>query len=329
MHVVRVLVTGGAGFIGANLCRRLVTDGHRVTVIDDLDTGSAANLAGVDVELRRADIRDLDIVRSAARGVDAVVHLAALASVPRSVEHPVLTNEVNVNGTLNVLLAAGAADAHLIYASSSSVYGANEQLPMREDMRPEPRSPYAASKLAAESYVSAFQRADDLPAITFRLFNVYGPLQPAGHPYAAVIPSFVDALMRDRSLSVYGDGRRCRDFTSVESVVAVLAEAITRRVTSTDPVNLAFNTRTSILDLIALLEGVVGRPARVRHLPERVGDVRASQADSTRPRRLFPDVPPRDLRDGLAATVSWFQLSRSCALSSNDHRTGSHCSSSR
>lgn len=304
---MRVLVTGGAGFIGANLCRRLLEDDHDVVVIDNLSTGYRSNLAGLALDFREADIRDARAVASAARRADAIVHLAARASVPRSIESPALTHAVNVNATMNVLLEARELGAHLVFASSSSVYGANKQLPKREDMRPQPMSPYAVSKLAAESYVLAFQHVYDMSSLAFRFFNVYGPLQSAGHAYAAVIPSFMAALQAGKPLIVFGDGAQCRDFTSVDTVVGVLADAVNRRVSSDDAINLAFGTRVSLLELIDLLEQVAGRRARTQHVDERVGDVRASQADGSRLRALFPHAQPQELRAGLEMTLAWFE----------------------
>ncbi len=197
---MRVVVTGGAGFIGANLARVLSAEGDEVVVVDDLSTGSAGNLAGVEVDLRTGSILDPEVLDAALEGADAVVHLAAIPSVPRSVADPVRSHEANATGTLLVLEAARRhGSPHVTVASSSSVYGANPEMPKREDMRCEPMSPYAVSKLATESYALAFGRCYDLETLAFRFFNVFGPLQAAGHAYAAVIPAFVSAAMAGRS----------------------------------------------------------------------------------------------------------------------------------
>ena len=304
-----VLVTGGAGFIGANLCRALADDPDvgPVVVLDDLSTGARANLEGLSgVELVEGTILDAALVDELVAGAGAVVHLAARASVPRSLEDPLATHEANVTGTLRVLEAArGAGGVHVVVASSSSVYGANRVLPAHEDLPPLPLSPYAASKLATEAYTLAYGRSFDLPVLAFRFFNVFGPLQRAGHAYAAVVPIFVRCALRAEPLPVHGDGGQTRDFTYVGSVVRVLAEAVRRRVTAPTAVNLAFGGRASLLDLVATLEGVVGRELPVRHEPPRAGDVRDSQADQTRLRALFPDLEPVDFEEGLRRTVAW------------------------
>ncbi len=304
---MKVLVTGGAGFVGGNLCRVLVEDGHDVRVLDDLSTGYRSNLEGVDARLEVGSILDVDLLAKHVSGVDSVVHLAARGSVPRSVADPVRTNEVNVTGTLNVLQAAREVDAHVIVASSSSVYGSNPTSPKREDLVPQPMSPYAVSKLATESYGLAFRQTYALDTLVFRFFNIFGPLQSARHPYAAVIPSFIAALLDGDHLSVYGDGQQSRDFTSVRSVTRILADAVRRRVTHDRPVNLAFGGSVTLLELIQHLERLTGRTAEVELLPPRVGDIRASQADNTVLRGLFPDARPEPLDDGLRAALSWFR----------------------
>jgi len=305
-----VLVTGGAGFIGANLCRALrAADGiGRVVAFDDLSSGRRDNLDGVDARLLEASILDAAAIGAACEGIDAVVHLAARPSVPRSIADPMASHAANATGTLQVLEAARAAGVdHVIVASSSSVYGANPTLPKSEDLVPRPLSPYAVSKLATESYALAYQSCFGLGALAFRFFNVFGPLQAPGHAYAAVIPQFVAAALDGRPLPVHGDGGQTRDFTYVDSLTAVITEAVRRRVTSPTPVNLAFGSRRSLLEVVAELEQVLGRPLEVEHSPARTGDVRDSQADQRRLRELFPDVAPVEFADGLAATVGWMQ----------------------
>jgi UDP-glucose 4-epimerase len=307
-----VLVTGGAGFIGANLCRRLAEAGTAVIALDDLSTGWKDNLAGVDVDFIEGTIVDSVTLDDAMHSAKTVVHLAARPSVPRSLKDPVATHLANATGTVEVLEAARRAGVqHMIVASSSSVYGGNPQLPKREDLATLPMSPYAASKLAAEAYALAYQQSFGLPVLAFRFFNVFGPLQPAGHAYAAVVPAFVSAAVDGRPLTVHGDGHQSRDFTFVDTVTAVIADAIARQVTCPEPVNLAFGTRTDLLSLIELLEELVGHELPVEHLEPRPGDVRHSQADSTRLRKLFPTIEPTDLRGALRATLEWFRMEQS------------------
>jgi UDP-glucose 4-epimerase len=307
---VKVVVTGGAGFIGSNLGRELLSrpDVDEVVAVDDLSTGSRSNLDGTGIRLVEATILDPDALDTACEGASAVVHLAALPSVPRSVIDPVASHHANATGTLEVLQAARrAGDLHVVVASSSSVYGANRELPKRESMRTAPISPYAVSKQATESYALSFGHTYGLPVLVFRFFNVYGPLQPAGHAYAAVVPAFIDAALRGVPLTVHGDGEQTRDFTYIGTVTRVLADAIVRKVVDLDPVNLAFGTRTSLNALVEDLGDVLGQRPEVEHVAPRAGDVRDSQADNERLRRQFPDVEPISLRDGLQATVDWFR----------------------
>jgi UDP-glucose 4-epimerase len=310
---VKVVVTGGAGFIGANLCRILDQDDFvdHVVALDDLSTGSHLNLASSpSVEFRKGSILNADDLDGALVGAQAIVHLAARPSVPRSLADPMATHHVNATGTMMVLEAARRHGLpHVVVASSSSVYGANAALPKREDMSPQPVSPYAASKLATEAYALSYGHSFGLPVLAFRFFNVFGPLQPAGHAYAAVVPAFVSAALAGRPLTVHGDGTQTRDFTFVGTVAAVLSDAICRRVTDPEPVNLAYGSRVSLLEMIAALEEVVGHQLSRDHVESRAGDVPHSQADQTRLTRMFPDVLPTRLIEGLRATVAWFRES--------------------
>jgi UDP-glucose 4-epimerase len=308
---MNVVVTGGAGFIGANLCRCLRNESFvdRLVVIDDLSSGRRENLDAIDgVELRIGSILDAPLLDDAFQAAGAVVHLAARPSVPRSMVNPMASHLVNATGTLEVLEAARrVGKPQVVVASSSSVYGANQSLPKREDNVAMPASPYAASKLAAEAYTLAYGRCFDLPVLAFRFFNVFGPLQSADHEYAAVIPAFVDAALRKKPLPLHGDGCQSRDFTFVDSVTAVLTDSVRRTIVDSEPVNLAFGSRVSLLELIAVLEKVLGRALDRKHLDPRPGDVRDSQADQTKLRNLFPAIQPVALEEGLRATVEWFQ----------------------
>lgn len=311
-----VVVTGGAGFIGANLCAELLRRGlGPVVVIDDLSTGRRSNLDGLDgVELCEASILDRAALREAMAGAEAVVHLAARASVPRSIADPVASHDANATGTLYVLEAARAAGTgHVVVASSSSVYGANPALPKSEDLVPMPLSPYAASKLATESYALAWQSSYGIGVLAFRFFNVFGPLQPAGHAYAAVVPAFLSAALEGRPLQVHGDGRQTRDFTYVATVARALVDVVERRISSPRPVNLAFGSRRSLLEVIEVMQRLLGRPLEVEHVAPRPGDVRDSQADASLLRSLLPDLEPVGFEAGLASTLSWFEAERAAA----------------
>lgn len=309
---MRVLVTGGAGFIGANLCRALVAaeDVDRVLALDDLSSGRADNLTDLDtVELVEGSVLDHARLDKLVAEVESVVHLAARPSVARSVSDPMATHVANTEGTVSVLEAVRRRDPRdrpqLIVASSSSVYGANPVLPKREDMATRPLSPYAASKLAAESYALAYAHSFGMPVLVLRLFNVFGPLQAADHAYAAVIPAFISAALQDAPLTIHGDGTQTRDFTFVGSVVAVVMDCVRRGLTHDGPVNLAFGSRVSLLELIAMLEEILGRPLARQHTAPRPGDVAHSQADQSLLRSLVPEVVPVELEAGLRATIDW------------------------
>ena len=305
---MHVLVTGGAGFIGANLCEALELSGHTATAFDDLSTGDAHNLDGTAANLIVGSILDPETLNTAAEPTDAIVHLAARPSVPRSIADPVASHVANATGTVNVLEAARKDGLrHVITAGSSSVYGANPILPKHVGLATRPVSPYAASKLAAEAYTLAYGHSYGLPTLSFRFFNVFGPLQAAGHAYAAVVPAFVDAALRGEPLPVQGDGTQSRDFTYVDTLTAVVIDALNRKVTCDDPVNLAFGTRTDLLTVIDMLRDLIDPDLRVDHGPNRAGDVPHSQADASQITGLFPHVTPTPLDIGLKATVDWMR----------------------
>lgn len=310
---MKVLVTGGAGFIGANVCRTLVDSGNEVVALDDLSSGRKDNLRGVDIEMVEGSILDRAVLDTTMRGAGAVVHLAARPSVPQSIEDPVATHLVNATGTVEVLEAVRRASMHqrtaplLVVASSSSVYGANPILPKREDLATFPMSPYGASKLATEAYALAYQHSFGLPVLALRFFNVFGPFQSADHAYAAVVPAFMAAALAGDPIVVQGDGHQTRDFTDVGTVATLIADAVARHVTCPEPVNLAFGTRTEILELAGMVEQLVGHPIEIAHTDARIGDVRHSQNDPRRLRELFPDLVAADLYDALGVTLDWFR----------------------
>ncbi|MFF0546706.1 MULTISPECIES: NAD-dependent epimerase/dehydratase family protein [Nocardia] len=307
---LRITVTGGAGFIGSNLVHQLLRNPAigAVTVIDDCSTGTVERLAAdrAAIDFRLASILDPDAVTDAVAGADAVVHLAALGSVPRSIQHPLASHHANATGTLQVLEACRHANGPLlIAASSSSVYGANPRLPRVEDSATMPVSPYAVTKLATEAYLGAYHASFGLPVLPLRLFNVFGPGQRAGHPYAAVIPRFIAAMLAGEPIVVHGDGTQTRDWTFVDTVCQVIGAAIVNRVSSPWPVNLAFGTQHSVLEVATEIADLLGRELTIEHTAPRPGDVAHSHADPARLRALFPAVTTCGLREGLARTIAW------------------------
>ena len=305
---MRLLITGGAGFIGSNLVKLALDGGAEVTVLDDLSTGHRANVDGLDVTFVEGSVLDAESVRQSLSGVDAVIHLAALGSVPRSIEDPLRSHAANATGTLTILdQARQAGIKHFVVSSSSSVYGMNPALPKAEREWVRPMSPYAVSKLAAEQYVLAYQQSYGMTTLAFRFFNVYGPGQRSGHAYAAVIPEFMDALLSRRPMPVHGDGTQSRDFTYVGTVCRVLLESAVRRVSYPEPVNLAYGSNTTLNDLIETISRVAGRRPSVQFTDPRPGDVKHSQADNRALLSLFPEIEPVPLEQGLAATLNWLE----------------------
>ena len=305
-----VLVTGGAGFIGSSLVRSLAGDGHSVRVLDDFSTGRPENLEGVsgDVEVLEGDVRDQATVAKAVTGAEVVYHLAALPSVARSVADPRASHEVNVDGTLNLLLAAVDAEVRrLVYASSSSVYGDTPVLPKHEDMPVSPRSPYAAAKLAGEAYCRSFARVYPLETVCLRFFNVFGPRQDPASQYAAVVPRFVARMLAGRPAEVTGDGRQTRDFTFVDNAVHAcrLAAAAGPEAVG-EAMNVGCGDRISVLDLVKLVNDLLDERVDPVCVPARPGDVRDSQAAVDKAGRLLGYRPLVPVRDGVAATIRWF-----------------------
>jgi UDP-glucose 4-epimerase len=304
------LVTGGAGFIGSHIVERLAREGHRVRVLDDLSSGKESNLAPLrgDIELIRADIRDQSAVANAMREASVVFHQAALGSVPRSVADPVTTHEVNITGTLNVLLAARDAGVRrLVYASSSSVYGETAELPKRESMTPQPLSPYALSKLAGEYYISIFRKVYGFEAVSLRYFNIFGPRQDPESQYAAVIPRFVTALLEGRPPTVYGDGLQSRDFTYVENVVSANLKAVEADGIAGRAFNVACGGRYSLLELLDRLKRLIDTTVDPVHEAARAGDVRDSQASIEAAAAGFGYEVAVDFEEGLRRTVDWYK----------------------
>ena len=307
---MNVLVTGGAGFIGSSLVRSLAGDGHAVRVLDDFSTGRKENLDGVDgdLEVLEGDVRDPAAVARAVAGAEVVHHLAALPSVARSVADPRASHQVNVDGTLNVLLAAvDAGIGRVVYASSSSVYGDTPVLPKHEAMPVSPRSPYAAAKLAGEAYCRSFARVYPLQTVCLRFFNVFGPRQDPASQYAAVVPRFVTRMLAGQAAEVTGDGHQTRDFTFVDNAVQAcrLAAAAGPEAVG-EAMNVGCGDRISVLDLVELINGLLPRRVDPVLVAARPGDVRDSQAAVDKAERLIGYRPLVPVRDGVAATVGWF-----------------------
>ncbi len=303
----KFVITGGAGFIGSNLAEALAGE-NEVVIIDDLSTGKAENISSMDVRFIEGSITDPSLLRAAFEGADCVFHQAAIPSVQRSVEDPIRTGRVNIEGTLNVLVAARDAGVErVVYASSSSVYGDTPELPKSEDMCPSPKSPYAVAKLAGEAYCAVFNELYGMRTIALRYFNVYGPRQDPGSDYAAVIPRFVSALLRDEPPVIYGDGEQTRDFTYVKDVVC--ANILASRCDATGVFNAAGGMRISVNRLAELIGENLGKNVRPVYTDPRPGDVRDSLADIRRAKEMGY-APEFTIEGGLRETVRWFSANR-------------------
>ncbi len=304
------LVTGGAGFIGSHLVEGLLARGYEVRVLDNFATGRRENLAQVTdkIQVIEGDVQNLTTVRTAVRRVELVFHQAALPSVERSVKNPLESNAVNTMGTLNVLLAARDANVkRVIYASSSAVYGNTPTLPKDEAMTPDPLSPYAVSKLAAEQYVKIFNQLYGLSAVSLRYFNVFGPRQDPTTQYAGVIAKFTTCALEGKPYPVFGDGEQSRDFTYVENVVRANLAAAEVELKDAPVLNIAYGSRTTLNQIIALLNGLTRQKLAAHYGPERTGDVRHSQASLERAKQVLDYAPPIDVREGLRRTLEWYR----------------------
>ncbi|MDE2509556.1 MAG: SDR family oxidoreductase [Elusimicrobia bacterium] len=304
------LVTGGAGFIGSHLVEGLVLRGERVRVLDNLSTGRLDKLKSVrgSFEFVKGDLTRPADCAKACRGATYVLHQAAIRSVPKSMDRPLPSNEANVTGTLNMLVAARDAKVkRFVYASSSSAYGGCNVYPQREDMRPQPLSPYAVSKLAAEHYAIVWAKSFGLETVSLRYFNVFGPRQDPESLYSAVVPKFMEQALTGVPLDVHWDGLQSRDFTHVDNVVAanILAAKAPSRV-SGEVFNVANNSTHSLLDMIGVIEKIVGRKLPRRHHPMRAGDVRKTWADNRKIRRVLGYKPVKGFEEGLRETWDWF-----------------------
>jgi UDP-glucose 4-epimerase len=304
---VRGLVTGGAGFIGSNLVRALLERGEDVRVLDNFSTGNRANLAGLegDVEVVEGELRSYERVHAAVRGTDVVFHLGALGSVPRSVQDPLTTSAVNVEGTLNVLLAARDEGVRrVVFASSSSVYGNVLELPLREAMAPDPISPYGVAKLAAERYCVSFSRVyDSLEAVVLRYFNVFGPRQDPNSQYAAVVPLFITAIATGEAVTIFDDGEQSRDFTFVDNVVAANVRAAHADGVSGRIFNISAGKPTTVNELAETVGRLMERTVESTNLPPRPGDLRDSWADPSEARDRLGWEPHVGLEEGLRLTI--------------------------
>jgi len=304
--MAKVAVTGGAGFIGSNLTHRLVSEGYDVVVIDDLSTGLISNVDQEKCEFHQVSITDPQALNTALKGCETIFHLAARGSVPRSIKNPVATHDVNATGTLNVLEAARTTGAHIIFSSSSSVYGRNMALPKDESMWLGPMTPYAASKLAAEGYVQAYAAAYGLPTTLLRFFNVFGPRQRPDHEYAAVLPKWIWLAMQGAPIDVYGDGTASRDFTYIDTVLDIAMTAMKEKVITEGAMNLAYGNRIFLNETIEMLKKHFPE-LQVNYRTERLGDVKESQNNPELLKRLFPNVHPKPFDAALAETVAWLK----------------------
>jgi UDP-glucose 4-epimerase len=302
---MRVLVTGGAGFVGTNLTLSLLEHGYDVKIFDDLSTGLEQNIPK-DAEFINASILDTSKLNNAIKECEVVVHLGARGSVPRSIKNPIATHDVNSSGTLNVLEAARSSGSHYIFSSSSSVYGSNMTLPKSEDMVLRPLTPYAASKMSGEALSLAYAKSYELPVSTFRFFNIFGPWQRPDHEYAAVLPKWISKCLKGNEIEVFGDGLQTRDFTYVGTVVNIILSCISKKILHPEPVNLAYGNNISLNQVLEIMK--LNFPTlKVRYLPPRKGDVLHSKNDPKLIKTLYPDITLDKFEVSLQKTIDWFK----------------------
>jgi len=307
---MKYLVTGGSGFIGSNIVEELLNRGHQVRILDNFSTGNRQNIEGFQdkIEVIEGDLRSYHTVMEAVDGMDLVLHQAALPSVPRSVRDPLTTNEVNVAGTLNLLHAALDAEVRrVVFASSSSIYGDSPTLPKKEDMIPNPLSPYAVSKLAGEKYLHVFAKIYGLHTVSLRYFNVFGPRQNPDSQYSAVIPKFIKAIMNDETPVIYGDGEQSRDFTFIQNVVEANILASEVDCPPGMAMNCAVHQRTNLNQLAETINRILGKDVKPGYTEPRPGDVKHSFADIALIEKTLGFKPKIYFEEGLAKTIEWYK----------------------
>jgi UDP-glucose 4-epimerase len=305
---VKVLITGGAGFVGTNLTLGLLNSGFKVKILDDLSTGLKQNISK-DAEFVNTSILESGQINKAIEDCEVVVHLGARGSVPRSIKDPIATHDVNATGTLNVLEAARTIKSHYIFSSSSSVYGSNMILPKNEDMVLRPITPYAASKMSGEGLSLAYAKTYELSVSTFRFFNIFGPWQRPDHEYAAVLPKWISKCINRDEIEIFGDGEQTRDFTYVGTVVNIIIDCISNKILHPEPVNLAYGNNISLNQVTDLLKNSFP-DLKVKYLPQRNGDVLHSKNDPKLVRSLYPNVNVEKFETSLQETINWFKESK-------------------
>ncbi len=313
--MARFLVTGGAGFIGSNIVRSLLNDGHEVRVLDDFSTGRHTNIEDLkeDIEVFEGSICDDDLLKTVFEGIEYCLHQAAIPSVPLSVEKPRETNRVNVEGTIKVFLAArDAGIRRVVFASSSSVYGNVEKMPVREDIPVNPISPYAVNKATDEMYAKVFSDLYDMDIVALRYFNVFGPFQDPKSAYAAVVPIFVRKMLAGQRPQIFGDGLQSRDFSYVDNVVSANVMAVTYEKDIAGAYNIACGYTTNLIKLVDYLNQALGTEIEADFLPERKGDIKHSFADISKAKQTFGYQPKVLIDEGIRKTAEWYKNSSQC-----------------